>query len=152
MAGIAIRVRQAGLLVVLLTAIGCAATFTNHGYAPSDEELAQLQVGRDTRETVEAAIGRPVSTGVLKDSGWYYTSAKVKHYIYNDDKVIDRQLVAISFGKNGRVSNIERFTLADGKVIALNRRITDTGIKSVGFIRQMLGNLGRPVLPGSATQ
>jgi len=133
-----------GLMVVALGVLtACAADFTNHGYAPSEEELSVLNVGRDNRETVEAAIGLPASTGVLKSGGWYYMSSRVKHFTYRDDEVVDRQLVAITFGKSGRVENIERFTLSDGRVIALNRRVTDSGIKGVSFLRQMLGNIGK---------
>jgi len=135
--------RRGVLALALGVLAGCAATFTNHGYAPTDAELKAVRVGVDTRDSVTAEIGRPASTGVLTDSAWYYVSNRVRHFTYNADKVIDRQLVAISFNKRGVVSNVERFTLADGRVIALNRRITTTGIKRVSFLRQMLGNVGR---------
>lgn len=133
-----------GLAVLALAGvIGCAPTFSNHGYAPTDAELEDVIVGVDSRASVEDSIGRPSSTGVLKDGGWYYTSSRIKHFAYREDEVIDRQLVAISFDRRGIVSNIERFTLDDGRVIALNRRVTETGIKGVSFLRQMLGNIGR---------
>ncbi len=135
------------LIVALLGLVtglsSCAATYTNHGYAPTQKELAGITVGVDSRSSVEQAVGRPASTGVLTDSAWYYISSRVRHFTYNADKTVDRQLVAISFNKRGTVANIERFTLADGRVIALNRRVTSTGIKGVSFLRQMLGNLGR---------
>jgi len=137
---VGIRLGVLGLMLAGLAA--CAATFSNHGYAPTDKELEAVVVGVDSRTSVEASIGRPASAGVLTDTAWYYVSTKVKHLTYNADKITDRQLVAISFNKRGTVSNIERFTLKDGRVIALNRRITTTGIKGVSFIGQMLGNIG----------
>jgi hypothetical protein len=57
--------------------------------------------------------------------------------------VIDRQLVAITFNTRGTVTNIERFTLQDGQVVALTRRVTDSGIRKVSFIGQLLNNIGR---------
>ena len=138
-----ILARRLLLVVMVATLAACAASYTNHGYAPTDEELKALRVGKDTRSTVEAAIGQPASTGMLKDSGWYYVSSRVRHYGAYSDKTVDRQLVAISFNTSGVVTNIERFTLADGKVIALDRRVTDTGIKGVNFLQQMLRNIGR---------
>jgi len=137
--------QRRGLLMVVLALglAGCAATFVNHGYAPTDDELKNVVVGVDTRSSVETTIGRPVSTGVRTDRAWYYVSSRVRQFTYNADKVVDRQLVAISFNKRGVVSNVERFTLKDGRVIALNRRITSSGIKGVSFIGQMLGNIGR---------
>ena len=56
---------------------------------------------------------------------------------------IDRQLLAISFNPQGNVSNVERFTLEDGRVVVLSRRVTETSVQGVGFIRQLLGNVGR---------
>lgn len=134
---------RAASIVALALVVSCAPTFSNHGYVPSESELEQVAVGVDNRASVEQAIGRPTSTGVLKDSGWYYMSSRVRNFAYREPKIVDRQVVAISFDKRGVVSNVERFTLEDGRVIALNRRITKTGIKGVSFIRQLLSNIGR---------
>ena len=40
------------------------------------------------------------------------------------------------------VPNIERFGLEDGQVVTLSRRVTDANTKGVGYIRQLLGNIG----------
>ncbi|KPQ14077.1 MAG: hypothetical protein HLUCCO18_16175, partial [Rhodobacteraceae bacterium HLUCCO18] len=40
-------------------------------------------------------------------------------------------------------SNVERFGLEDGNVVALSRRVTDSNVQGIGFLRQLLGNLGR---------
>jgi outer membrane protein assembly factor BamE (lipoprotein component of BamABCDE complex) len=141
--GIKKWVRRFLTMSLLVVLAGCAATFANHGYAPTDSELEEIVVGVDSRDSVEETIGRPSSTGVLRDGGWYYVSSRVKNFAYRRPEVIDRQLVAITFDKRGVVTNIERFTLENGRVIALNRRITKTGIKGVSFIQQMLGNIGR---------
>jgi len=60
----------------------------------------------------------------------------------NEPREIDRQLVAISFDTRGVVQNVERFTLEDGRVVAISRRVTDSNIKGISFIRQLLGNIG----------
>ena len=59
-----------------------------------------------------------------------------------------RELVAINFDPAGRVRGIERFGLEDGRVIELQRRVTDNGEADKTFIRQLLGNLGR-IGPGT---
>ena len=106
-------------------------------------DLANVQVGRDTRETVTEKIGSPGTSGVVREDAWYYVQSRVENYAYQAPEVIERQVLAISFSSNGRVRNIERFGLEDGEVIALNRRITDDNIQGVSFLRQLLGNLGR---------
>jgi len=136
--------------LVATALIGCAATFSNHGYAPTKAELETIVVGVDSRSSVEASIGRPASTGVLTDGGWYYVASRVRNFAYKEPQIIDRRLVAISFNKSGTVTNIERFTLKDGNVVALSRRVTKTDIKGVSFFRQLLKNVGHTSL-GSDT-
>jgi outer membrane protein assembly factor BamE (lipoprotein component of BamABCDE complex) len=126
----------------ILFLAGCSATYEYHGYAPSDEELANVIVGADTRETVEEIIGKPSSSGVLEDGSWYYVSTKVRNYTYKDPKEIERQLVAVSFDDAGVVANIERFGLEDGRVITLNRRVTDLPVKGPSILSQILSNIG----------
>jgi len=129
-----------GLLILAISA--CAATFENHGYVPTDTDLEQIIVGVDTRDTVADAIGRPTSFGVLETGGWYYTQSRWRHFAFKAPKIIDRQLVAITYTEVGVVENIERFTLEDGRVVALSRRVTDSNVKGISFIRQLLGNFG----------
>lgn len=136
-----LRARLTLVLASLLLA-ACAATFTFNGYAPTDRELSDIVVGVDTRDSVAEAVGRPGATGVIKDQAWYYLSSKRRHYAYRAPEVVDRQLVAISFNARGVVTNIERFTLEDGKVVALSQRVTKSNIKGVSFIQQMLKNIG----------
>lgn len=127
---------------VILAVSACSATFEDHGYVPTDSELEAVIVGVDTRDSVAQTVGRPTSFGVLRNGGWYYTQSRWRHFAYKAPKVIDRELVAISFTDDGIVENIERFTLADGRVVPLSRRVTESNIKGVSFISQLLGSLG----------
>lgn len=128
------------IAVFLLTS--CTSQFRNHGYAPTDDELAEIVVGIDTRDTVEDVVGTPSTAGVLNESGFYYVSSRMRHWAYRAPEVVDRQVVAVSFDSAGVVTNIERFTLEDGQVVPLSRRITDTAVANTGFLRQLLGNIG----------
>lgn len=136
-----LRMALAGVALLALTA--CTEVIRNHGYSPSDEDLAAVAVGKDTRETVANKVGRPSAGGMMADGGWYYVQSRWSHRGARAPQETDRQVLAISFDKGGRVSNIERFGLADGKVVTLSRRVTESNIQDIGFIRQMLGNLGR---------
>lgn len=128
--------------VVLAAACACTPIYKNHGYIPTPEDLAEVKVGVDTRETVIETIGAPSSSGVLRDSGFYYVSSRVRHYGPKRPKVVSRELVAVSFDQRGVVRNIERFGLEDGLVIPLERRVTDSSVQDKGFLRQLLGNIG----------
>ena len=131
------------LVCAFLVMTGCTTIYRNHGYAPTDIDLAQVVVGQTTREELATLVGRPSSSGVLSDSGWYYVQSRWQHYAWKVPKEIERQVIAVSFAENGVVSNVERFGLQDGRVIALQRRVTESNIKGIGLIRQLLGSVGR---------
>jgi outer membrane protein assembly factor BamE (lipoprotein component of BamABCDE complex) len=136
--------------LVKLAAIGgvmllgaCSEVIRNHGYAPTDVELQDVIVGVDTRDTVASSIGEPAASGVLREGGWYYVGSTKRHYAYRKPKEIDRQVVAITFNAAGVVENVERFGLENGQVVALSRRVTETTVRDVTFIRQIIRNIGR---------
>ena len=137
------RTVRAGLAgAALLALAACTAQVRHHGYAPDDRDLARITVGQDTRETVAEAIGRPSSTGLMRDSAWYYVASARRHYGWREPQEIDREVVAVSFSDAGAVANIERFGLEDGRVVALSRRVTDTNIRGVTLIEQLFRNIG----------
>lgn len=136
----ALRMAALGLLLMVAA---CAKVYRNHGYVPDDVELAKVEVGVDTRESVAEKIGRPSAQGLLNDLGWFYVQSRFEHYGPKEPQEIERQVVAINFSENGTVQNIGRYGLEDGRVIELSRRVTETNIKGVTFIGQLLGNVGR---------
>ena len=138
--GRALRFMMAAVLVVTFAA--CAPTYENHGYMPSDDELAYIKVGKDTRETVERMISKPSASGLLNDVGWYYVASRWKTYGIRPPQEISREVLAITFTEAGVVENIERFGLEDGQVITISRRVTTSNIKDQGFIKQLFGNVG----------
>jgi outer membrane protein assembly factor BamE (lipoprotein component of BamABCDE complex) len=127
--------------IVLLSA--CSAIYRNHGYVPTDLELEPVKVSVSTQEDIAATIGRPSAAGLLNDTGWYYVQSRFMQKGPNAPEEIDRKVLAITFDKRGVVENIERFGLAEGRVVALSRRVTDTNLKGVGFLRQLFSSVGR---------
>ena len=136
--------RSGGLMLALgLALAACAPVIRNHGYVPAAEELALVEVGVDTRETVGQKIGRPSTSGLLNDEGWYYVQSKYRHVGPREPKEIERQVLAITFNQAGVVENIGRFGLEDGKVVEISRRVTETNVKGLSVIQQILGNFGQ---------
>ena len=134
--------RGAAFGVCLLALSACSASFRNHGYTPSAEDLSLIVVGVDTRASVEDALGRPTTGGVGNADGLYYVSSQWRHYAWKAPQVIEREVVVVSVDANDTVTNIERFTLQDGRVVPLERRVTDNAVRNTTFLRQLLGNIG----------
>ncbi|WP_417524854.1 outer membrane protein assembly factor BamE [Marinovum sp.] len=142
----AIRVVIALACAAVLSA--CVAQYRNHGYLPSDTELADVIVGVDTRDTVAETIGVPGTSGVLDQGNYYYVGSRVRHYGAFPPEIVEREIVAVEFDADGVVRNITRYGLEDGRVVMLTRRVTVTGDGNIGFIRQLFGNIGGISLGG----
>ncbi len=132
----------AGILGLLALA-ACTPTYTNHGFVPTDEDVEEIMVGVDTRETVAAIVGKPAAAGLLTEEAWYYVQSQFEHFAYKESVEIDREVLRISFTEDGLVENIERFGLEEGEVVVLSRRVTTSNTQGIGFLRQLLGNLGK---------
>ncbi|AUH32195.1 outer membrane protein assembly factor BamE [Paracoccus tegillarcae] len=130
------------LILAVLAVAACAPVYRNHGYVPPELDLAAVIVGQTTVDELPTLIGRPSSQGLLTGSGWYYVGSRWRHYGPYEPEEIERQVVAVTFAETGTVANVERFGLERGRVVALSRRVTDSGIADVSLIRQLMGNLG----------
>ncbi len=127
----------------LMTALGaCTPLYRNHGYVPAEEDLAAILPGIDTRDTVADVVGPPTAGGVLNEGGFYYVRSRFRTFGPFEPREIEREVVAINFDAEGIVRNIERFGLEAGRVVQLNRRVTDDNLRDTTFLRQLLGNIG----------
>ncbi len=129
-----------GLIAVIAA---CTPMQTNHGYIPTDEDLALLVVGQDSRDSVSATIGRPAASGLLGDEAWYYIQSRWQTRGAAAPVEVAREVVAITFGTSGLVENIERFGLDQGRIVPLSRRVTTTNIRGKSVLAQIFGNVGR---------
>ncbi|MEM1352855.1 MAG: outer membrane protein assembly factor BamE [Pseudomonadota bacterium] len=135
------RLMCAAALALGLSA--CGPLYSNHGYIPPQEDLDQIVVGLDTRDTVQETLGSGGATSVLEDNALYFVRSRVRTVAMMEPEVIERNIVAVSFDNNGVVSNVETFGLERGQVVRLTRRVTDSSVAGKGFFGQLVGNIGR---------
>ena len=128
---------------LVLVLLGCSPIQRFHGYAPDDTQLAEIEVGRDTRESVAEKVGRPGMAGVMEGSAWYYVQSDWEERGWRAPVEVRREVVAISFDGADRVANIERFGLEDGEVVPLSRRVTMPEPTATVLLRQLLSNIGQ---------
>ncbi len=135
--------RNGAVLMIAAGIAACTPVIRNHGYVPTEDELALVEVGVDTRETVGQKIGRPSTSGLLNDDGWYYVQSQYRLVGPREPKETDRQVLAVTFSEAGVVENVARYGLEDGQAVEISRRVTDTNVKGVSLITQLLGSFGR---------
>ncbi|MDB2418945.1 outer membrane protein assembly factor BamE, partial [Amylibacter sp.] len=107
----------------------CSTIYKDHGYLPLDTDLKSVVVGKDTRNSVTELLGSPLGSGVLEDGAIFYISTKIKNFLFYEPKVVSRDMIVVSFDEKNLVENIEKFTLEDGRVVVLSRRVTSAPVK-----------------------
>ena len=133
-------VALAGLVALALA--GCAERVRTHGYAPDEAALAELVPGTDTRASVAAKVGRPSTAGLMQGGDWFYVQSRWRDFGARAPVAISREVVVVSFDGQNVLRETARYGLEDGRVVAISRRTTETTIRNVSLIQQLLRNVG----------
>jgi outer membrane protein assembly factor BamE (lipoprotein component of BamABCDE complex) len=140
----------------LLTACTGTTTVLHQGYVADEESLALTPVG-SSREQVLLALGTPSTTATFDNEVFYYISQKrVRRAAFLKPSLVEQQILAIYFGKDGTVSNKANYTMQDGRVFDTISRTTPTGGKDLTFLQQLLAggtsgsSIARNLLGGDA--
>lgn len=134
-----------GMAAVVLAGalVACSSIYRNHGYVPNDDDLAQLEIGKDTQETAGAKVGRPSTSGLLDGNDWYFVQSRYEQRGALAEKEVDRQVVALYFNDSGKLENVEKWGLERGQIVPLSRRVTQSSVRSLGVLRQIFASFGR---------
>jgi outer membrane protein assembly factor BamE (lipoprotein component of BamABCDE complex) len=141
------------LSVVLLGAAmlgpaACAPVQNQRGYVPNQEAIGSIQVGMDTKEMVSMKLGEPSTLATFGGDTWYYISAQVEQNAFFAPRAIERNILAVEFGGDGKVMNLQRYTLADGRIVDFQTRETPTRGRTLTILQQFFnavpGNIGTP--------
>ena len=121
------------------------------GYVLDEQALDSVPVG-SSREQVLLTLGTPSTTATFDNEVFYYISQKrFRAAQFMKPKIIDRRILAVYFGKDGKVSQIAHYGLQDGKVFDFVARTTPTGGKDQTFVGQLIQGVGKlpTSLPGT---
>ena len=136
--------RGFGIAVLGVAALtACTPIHRSHGWVPPEEDLEQILVGVDSRETVAEFLGSPSTAGMQDESGVFFVRTKMNYAGIRDPQVVSREVVGIGFDNDGFVANVARLSQEDGKDVVLNSRVTDASVRNNPFFRQLFRNLGR---------
>jgi outer membrane protein assembly factor BamE (lipoprotein component of BamABCDE complex) len=136
-------------LAALSLAFGaCAPVTTYNGFQAREQKPQDVKVGVDTKSTVLTSLGSPSTKSTFDPNVWYYVSQITDEYAYYKPRVRTRDVVRITFDKDEKVAEVKHLTLKDGYQIAYDRAETPTRGRSLLWIEQVLGTIGRGgVLP-----
>lgn len=148
-------------LVAAAALSGCSTSETFSGLTPGetivqgyviDQQSIDLVPVGSSREQVVLSLGTPSTTATFDNEAFYYISQiKQRRAAFMNGRVVDRQILAVYFGPDQRVTQIARYGLQDGKVFDFISRTTPTGGKDQNFLAQILtgaGNIGSSAARG----
>ena len=129
--------------VLALTAIGllagCTPVMNARGYLPEPEAEQKIAVGKDSKTTIQQALGFPSTEATFTQAGdaWYYISAVEKQIAFFQATVESRASLAVYFDKDGKVTDLKHYSLKDGHVVAFESRETPARGKEMTFLQQL---------------
>lgn len=140
----------------IVLAAGLALSACQHhvddlGYVPDPDEVARIKPGLQGRDEVREILGSPSSASTFTDDRWFYISKKIEWVAFFTPDVLDQKVIEVDFDKDGMVSDVRNYTLADGEQIDPVARKTPSPGRELGFFEQLIGNIGKFNTPTNTT-
>lgn len=129
--------------ILALGLAGCSVPADPRGNLPTPEQLGQIKPGVTDKATVTRIIGSPSSVAAFDNDTWYYISQKTKAVAFFKPEVIDQEVVAIDFDKDGMVRDIRHRGMADRVEVTPDPNATPAPGREFTFWEQLVGNFGR---------
>ncbi|MGO8919341.1 MAG: outer membrane protein assembly factor BamE [Stellaceae bacterium] len=129
--------------ILALGLAGCSVPIDPRGNLPSPELLSQIKPGVTDKATVTRMLGSPSSVAAFDADTWYYISQKTKAVAFFKPELIDQEVVAIDFDKDGMVRDIRHRGMDDRVAVAPNPNATPAPGREFTFWEQLVGNFGR---------
>jgi outer membrane protein assembly factor BamE (lipoprotein component of BamABCDE complex) len=135
-------VKVAALALLAAGTAACNPVRDQHGFAAVTEDQKNVEVGVDTKSTVLARLGSPSTQSAFDQTAWYYISTTQERYAFYKPSTVGREVLVVKFDADGKVSNVEKFGMERGQVVAYNGERTPTRGRELGIIEQIFGNIG----------
>ena len=140
MASKLVSVATALVGVTLLS--GCLGIKEHKGYVLDKELASAIQVGVDNKASVEKTLGRPSFTGQFSENDWYYVARDTKTVAFRSQKVLDQDVLHVTFDPAGNVAAVN----TTGKELVANISPNDDQTPTLGrrrsFFDELFGNIG----------
>jgi outer membrane protein assembly factor BamE (lipoprotein component of BamABCDE complex) len=109
-----------------------------NGYVVDEQTLALAPVG-SSREQVMLSLGSPSATATFDAEVFYYISQKrTRVAAFMKPKLVEQNILAVYFTKDGEVERLANYKLEDGRVVDMLSKTTPTGGSEMTFLLRLL--------------
>lgn len=130
-------------LLLCLGFAACSPMVAQRGHPPLAEMQAALTPDVKTREDVQRVLGSPSTTSDFGELTWYYISAERESYAFTAPETTRQEVLRFVFNEDGTIKETTTAGLKDGQDVEISSRITPTEGHELGFVEQVMSNVGR---------
>lgn len=130
-------------LLLFLPAAACAPKVDNRGYVSEVDWGREIIPGKTTKDEVLAQHGSPSSQSSFGEESWYYITQRKETTAFMATEVAQQDVMRIVFDESGVAQKVERYNQDNAQEFDMVKRTTPTEGHTLGFVEQVLGNIGR---------
>lgn len=131
------------IFTILLCTAACQPRITTHGFMPRNDLIERLHPGEQDKLQVANILGTPTVMATFDEDVWYYITQTTESKSFFKPKLVDQQILALTFDPTGMLSSLTTRNIVDAKYIDPNPAKTPTAGRDMSVIQQLFGNFGR---------
>ena len=130
------------IIIIFGAVSGCENITDLAGHLPSQEEVATLDIGKDTKQSVFEKIGSPAIEQTIDRNAWYYVASIRQNYAYYPTKIIDRKVMEVRFDAQNVLQGVRTFGIEKGKIVRLDPDQTPSPVSPPNILVRLFRNIG----------
>lgn len=130
------------LVLVIFSCNSCIKTYHTSGHLFEPEELQALHTAK-SKQDVEHLLGSPSTISLFGMENWYYITSKKETIAFLSDKVVEQNIVEITFNKDESVNKVAWYNEKDAKPLKLIEEYTVTKGTNTTTLQKFFYNFGR---------
>ena len=128
---------------ILILCSACSNEIYNHGYNIDEDMVKKITPSKSNINEVITILGTPTTSALYGEPKFFYIHHKYSRRLFQNPKLIDQDILQISFTQNGIVKSINRYNFADINSLQFDKNTTYLPGNNISVIKQIIGNIGR---------
>jgi outer membrane protein assembly factor BamE (lipoprotein component of BamABCDE complex) len=142
------KYHQFSILIMLgLSLVSCSPTQYVRGNFFEMDELKKIELNKTKKSDLLELFGPPSSQELFGGDVWYYIGDKVEKKAFFDPKILEREILAITFGPDGTVTSYEIKDLSHHYDVEVKAEATPVKGRDPSLVSELFGNIGRYSAP-----
>ena len=130
------------LIFLIFSLGGCAKTTHVSGHLFETTEIQALKKAKDKAD-INLLLGSPTSVSDFGQETWYYITTKKESFAFFKDKVLEQNIIAITFKNDSTIDSIARYNEKDANKSELSTEYTLIKGTQTTKAQRFFNNMGR---------